>query len=308
MFNPLRKHWPEYLMEAACLGFFMISAGVFTALFEYPNSAVHKAIASSDLRRALIGVAMGLTAVTLINSPWGQQSGAHMNPAITLAFLRLRKVPSWDASFYIGAQFIGGLLGVLVTRVVLGMAFTHPSVNYIVTVPGAAGMMPAFVGEALIAFCVMFMILIVTNTPKLSRWTAILVGTLIAIAITFEAPYSGMSINPARTIASAFPSGVWTAAWIYFIAPIGGMLVAVEIYKMMRKGAEVACPKLNHHTNRRCIFCGFAGNQRGVIRGTGSESKFAVSRTSHASQRAETLKDQPASEPGEQYDSKGASK
>jgi aquaporin Z len=79
--------------------------------------------------------------------------------------------------------------------------------------------------------------------------------------ITFEASYSGMSINPARTVTSALPSGVWTAGWIYFVAPAGGMLLAVEIYRALRKGAKVACAKLNHHTNRRCIFCGFAGGE-----------------------------------------------
>ena len=74
----------------------------------------------------------------------------------------------------------------------------------------------------------------------------------------FEAPYSGMSINPARTVASALPSGVWTACWIYFVAPMGGMLLAVEMRRALFQGAQVACAKLNHHTDRRCIFCGFA--------------------------------------------------
>jgi aquaporin Z len=259
MIQALRKHWPEYLIEAACLGIFMISAGVFTALLEYPNSPAHHAIASPDLRRALIGIAMGLTAVGLIYSPWGQQSGAHMNPAVTLTFFRLGKVAKWDAVFYIAAQFIGGLLGVLLTKAALGMIFTHPTVNYVVTVPGAAGVAAAFAGEALIACGMMLMILIVTNTPKLARWTGVFAGTLVALYITFEAPYSGMSINPARTVASALPSGVWTAGWIYFVAPVGGMLLAVEIYRALRKSARVACAKLNHHTNRRCIFCGFVG-------------------------------------------------
>jgi len=262
MFTALRKHWPEYLIEAACLGIFIISAGVFTALLEYPGSPVHQAIASPDLRRALIGVAMGLTAIGLIYSPWGQQSGAHMNPAVTLTFFRLGKVQRWDAVFYIAAQFIGGLLGVLLAKAMLGMSFTHPAVNYVVTVPGPAGVTAAFVGETVIACGMMLMILIVTNTPRLARFTGMFAGTLVALYITFEAPYSGMSINPARTVASAWPGGVWTAGWIYFIAPIGGMLLAVEIYRTLRKGAKVACAKLNHQTSRRCIFCGFGGGHK----------------------------------------------
>jgi aquaporin Z len=83
----------------------------------------------------------------------------------------------------------------------------------------------------------------------------------VFLYIAFESPLSGMSINPARTVASAWPSGVWTAGWIYFVAPIGGMLLAVEIYRALRKGAQVACAKWNHDPRHRCIFCGHPGRR-----------------------------------------------
>jgi aquaporin Z len=264
MLNALRKHWPEYLMEAFCLGMFMVSAGVFTVLFEYPSSPLHQAIPNPDLRRALIGLAMGLTAVGLIYSPWGQQSGAHMNPAVTLTFLRLGKVSKWDALFYIAAQFAGGLIGVLLTRAMLGGRFADPAVNYVVTVPGPAGVAVAFAAELAISCGLMLMILLATNTPKLARFTGLFAGVLVALYITFEAPYSGMSINPARTVASALPSGVWTASWIYFIAPVAGMLLAVEIRRWLADGAHAACAKLHHPPDRRCIFCGFYGENKSL--------------------------------------------
>jgi aquaporin Z len=254
-----RFHWPEYFMEAAALGIFMISAGVFTALFEYPNSPVHKAIPNGFVRLALNGLAMGLTAVGIIYSPWGQQSGAHMNPAVTWTFFRLGKVKPWDALFYPVFQTFGGIAGVLLVRFALGRIFTEAPVTYVVTVPGKAGVVTALVAEAAISCGLMLMILFATNAPKLSRFTGLFAGALVFLYITFEAPLSGMSINPARTVASALPSGIWTAGWIYFVAPIGGMLLAVEIYRVLRKGAKVTCAKLNHHTNKRCIFCGFAG-------------------------------------------------
>ena len=92
MFDTLRRHWPEYLMEAAELGLFMISAGVFVSLLEHPASPVRQAIADPVLRRVLIGLAMGLTAISIVYSPLGQRSGAHFNPAVTLTFFRLGKV------------------------------------------------------------------------------------------------------------------------------------------------------------------------------------------------------------------------
>src|ERR1043166_8289733 len=107
------QHWPEYLMEAACLGTFMISAGVFTVLLEYPNSPVRYAIPNDFIRPTLKGLARALTAIAIISPPWGARSGAHMNPAVTWTFFRLGKVKPLDALFYPIFQTLGGLGGVL---------------------------------------------------------------------------------------------------------------------------------------------------------------------------------------------------
>src|SRR5439155_25457677 len=90
--DAVTRHWPEYAIEAACLGLFMISACVFVTLLEHPMSPARAAVADPTLRRVLAGVAMGLTAIGLIYSPWGQQSAAHMNPSLTLTYLRLGKI------------------------------------------------------------------------------------------------------------------------------------------------------------------------------------------------------------------------
>lgn len=259
MIRALRQHWPEYLMEAACLGIFMISAGAFTALLEYPGSPVHSAIPNNFTRLALNGLAMGLTASAIIYSPIGARSGAHMNPAVTWTFFRLGKVRPWDALFYPVFQTLGGVAGVVLVSLVLGNIFTDAPVNYVVTVPGKSGVATAFIAETVIACGMMLMVLFMTNTPKLARFTGLCGGTLVFLFITFEAPLSGMSINPARTVASALPSGVWTGGWIYFVAPMGGMLLSVEIYRALRKSAQVACAKWNHDPHHRCIFCGHPG-------------------------------------------------
>lgn len=256
----LGRHWPEYLMEAAGLGIFMISAGLFGTLLEYPQSPVHQAIADDGVRRMLMGVAMGLTAVGIIYSPWGQQSGAHLNPAVTLTFLRLGKIGRADALFYIAAQCIGGLAGVLAVALTLGEPFTQPPVSYVITLPGAAGPGVAFVFEVLIAFGMMAMVLFTSNHRKWSRYTGLLAGMLVALYIALEAPLSGMSLNPARSLASALPARMTGWLWIYFTAPMLGMLCASWVYDAVRGRKKVMCAKLNHHTSRRCIFnCGFKG-------------------------------------------------
>jgi len=191
---------------------FMVSAGVFTTLFEYPDSPVHAALADPVIRRGLIGLAMGLTAVGIIYSPWGRQSGAHINPAVTLAFLRLGKITRIDAMFYIVAQFIGGTAGVLLVVVLLGASFTAPPVALVATVPGAGGDWPAFAAEFIISAGLMWAVLFCNGRKRLEAFTGLAAGILVAVFILFEAPLSGMSMNPARTFASAASGGAWTGA------------------------------------------------------------------------------------------------
>ena len=258
MLNALRRHWPEYLIEAAGLGGFMISACLFTVLLEYPTSPARQAITDPLLRRLLMGMAMGLTAVGIIYSPWGQRSGAHLNPAVTLTFFRLGKVRGWDALFYVAAQFAGGATGVLLVARVVGPALADPSVNYAATVPGLVGPGVAFAAEAVIAFGLMLVVLTVSNTDRLGRLTGLFAGLLVATYITVEAPLSGMSMNPARTVASALPARLWTALWIYFTAPPLGMLLAAQLYLAVKGAGGVICAKLHHQNTQRCIFrCGY---------------------------------------------------
>lgn len=253
----LRAHWPEYLMEAALLGAFMVSACLFGVLYEFPNSPVHLAIGSPLIRRMLMGLSMGLTAITIIYSPWGKQSGAHINPSVTFTFFRLGKVKPFDTLFYIGAQFLGSALGVLLAGLFLMRELADPNVRYIVTVPGKHGLLTAFIAEVVITFVLMTVILRSSNHPRLGRYTGVFAGLLVATYISFEAPLSGMSMNPARTFGSGFAAGVWTGFWIYLTAPLLGMLSAAEIY--VHGNGLVTCCKLHHENDKRCIFCGANG-------------------------------------------------
>ena len=250
----LAQHWPEYLMEATGLGIFMVVACVFGALLEYPQSPLHELIENPVVRRVLMGLAMGLTAIGVIYSPWGQRSGAHINPAITLAFFRLGKVKLPDAFFYVAAQFFGAVGGVLLVAGLFGAWLSHPAVNFIATVPGSRGIEIAFVAEAVISFGLMLMVLVVSNRRSVARFTGLFAGLLIAIYVIVEAPISGMSMNPARSFGSALPPQLWNSLWLYFTAPPLGMLLAAEIYTRAMGIQAVFCAKLHHHNRKRCIF------------------------------------------------------
>jgi aquaporin Z len=244
----LRAHWPEYLMEAAALGMFMVSACVFGVVLEHIDAPAN---------RVLAGLAMGLTAVAIISSPWGQRSGAHMNPAVTLTFLSLGKIAPWDALFYAIAQFAGGATGVLLSAWVLGPVLAR--VQFVATVPGPGGPWVAFAAEFAISFLLISVVLRVSNSRRFTRFTPWVAGFLVAAFISVESPISGMSMNPARTVGSAFASGIWTALWVYFLAPALAMVSAGQLYQHWRGGRRVFCAKYHHHNDKRCIFrCNFS--------------------------------------------------
>ncbi len=258
----LKRHWPEYLLEAFGLGLFMVSACGFGILLFHPASPVPALIPSPFERRALMGTAMGLTAIVNIYSPWGRRSGAHLNPAVTLTFLRLGKVDPRDTVGYIAGQFAGGVLGTLLAAAVFHRYIADPSVNYVATVPGPGGWGPAFLGELVISFGLMLTVLTVASHPRLTRLTGCFAATLVALYITFEAPISGMSMNPARTVGSAIPAMVWDAWWIYFTAPPLGMLLASELHRRFLAAGRAHCAKMDHDPAVQCIFCEYHGGVR----------------------------------------------
>lgn len=253
----LCMHWPEYLMESAELALFMLAACFFTVLLQHPASPLGMAIGDPTVRRVLTGAAMGATATALIYSPWGQRSGAHLNPAVTLTFARLKKVAPWDAFFYVLAQFTGGVLGVSLASLTLRAAVMNQAVRYAATLPGPRGSGVVFIAEAVISFGLMTIVLNVTNS-SLARYTGLFAGVLVMTYISLEAPLSGMSMNPARSFASALPLRLWDALWVYFTAPPVGMLAASELYVSLHGTKSIICAKLHHQSDRRCIFhCGY---------------------------------------------------
>jgi aquaporin Z len=232
----------------------MLSAAGFTVLIEHPAFGVPDLVASDAARRSLIGLVMGATAVALIYSPWGRRSGAHMNPAVTLTFWRLGRVHAHDAIWFVTAQFAGGVLGVLLALGLFGERFVAAPVSFVTTVP-RHGAPLALALETLISCGLMFTVLGFSSRARLAPYTGLAAGALVAFYIAFEAPYSGMSMNPARSFASAVVARDWTDLWIYLVATPLGMLSAAALYK--RKSDAQGCAKVVHAVDARCIHCGY---------------------------------------------------
>ena len=251
--TPWRPNWRLYAIEAALIGAFMVSACLFVILIEHPASPLRRAVESPLVRRSLIGLAMGATAVALIYSPWGKRSGALMNPAMTLSVLRMGKLSRGDALGYAAGQFIGAAAGVGVMTAVGRMYVGHPSVRYVATLPGG-GLAAAWIAEFLIAFLLVTIIFNANRVPRLARSTGLFAGALVAAYITLEAPISGMSMNPARTFGSALWANLWTGWWVYFTAPTLGMLAATELHRRVAIRPDRLCARLTHSTRIPCIL------------------------------------------------------
>ena len=248
------RDWLLYLYEGAELAIFMISACVATVVLFHPGYPALHMFPSAAFRRLLMGIAMGLTAVLIIHSPMGKRSGAHFNPAITLTYLRLRKIAFWDAVFYVAFQFAGGVVGVGVSALLLGRQLADRGVDYAVTVPGKYGTAAAFAAEWFMASLLMGVVLLTSNRPGLAPYTSYCVGILIMFYILLFAPVSGFSINPARTFGSAVYAHLWTAAWVYFTAPLLGMLGAAELYLRSYGPNRILCAKLHPDPSYPCPF------------------------------------------------------
>lgn len=225
----LRQHWPRYLIEGAQLGLFMTVTLYLTLVLEHPASPLRRALPSDLLRRMLMGVGIGGTVIALIYSDWGRLSGAQFNPSVTLAFLSLGRIEPWDAFFYVLAQFAGGWLGLAIATLPVRKAAARNKVKHVLTLPGKQGVAAAFAAEFGIAFLLLFSLLNVFHQPALKPWIGVIAGLHLWAFIAFEAPLSGMSLNPARSAASAFVACDFRHLWIYFVAPPLAMLAAAQL-------------------------------------------------------------------------------
>jgi aquaporin Z len=227
------KNWRLYLCEALGLAIFMISACFFGAMLE-GNTSWHKAIPNVTLRLAITGVLMGGTALFIFYSPFTKPSGSQINPAVTLCFLKLKRIGKWDAFFYIIFQIMGGTLAVCLMAFFIGPNLTSAPVNYAATVP-VQGVPKAFITEFIIGFVMMSMVLFTSSHQHFKKYTRIISGCFVCLYVIVAGPVSGFGMNPARSLASAIPSNIWTAFWIYALVPVASMLLATEVFVRVQK-------------------------------------------------------------------------
>ena len=232
MIENIKKNWSVYLMEASGLAGFVLFAGLLSIFLEHPELPVMKSELQNYplIRRVPLGIILGVY-IAIVVLAFGKKSGAHINPSATWTFYRLSKINLQQALIYTIAQFAGAIGAAQLLKYAMGDFFSHPIINYGVTEPKPPhGTMTAFIAEFIISFILMLVLLIASSSKKFEKKVPLITGILIAVYLIIEIPFSGMSLNPARSFGGALAANKWEHLWIYFVSPTLAMLAASEVF------------------------------------------------------------------------------
>jgi len=195
-----------------------------------------------------ISLVFGLIIMVMIYAI-GHLSGAHINPAVTLAFTLTRHFPAREAAAYIAAQVAGATAAALALRAV----WTDKPANLGATVP-TIGAGSAIVYEFLLTAFLMFVIVAVaTDTRAVGAAAAIAIGATVGLDALFGGPVTGASMNPARSLAPALVSGTWTDFWVYLAGPALGAAAGALAYQAIRGHPDDPLPRGEHADGARAV-------------------------------------------------------
>ena len=243
--------WQPLVSE--CVGtavLVLVGLSIVILMFGVGSPGAHT-IPSEALRRLMTGFLFGSTGALIALSPVGRESGAHINPAVTLGFWMMGKLESRVAMGYVLAQLAGATIGALPLLLWGSMG---RSVAFGATLPGAGhAAAVVLMGEVITTFLLIAGLCIFLGFRRLRPFCPALFPFLYAIMVYVESPLSGTSTNPARSLGPAIISGQWQGWWTYWLGPLLGVVVGIVVFSFLAKRIEVA--KVYHfESDRRRLF------------------------------------------------------
>ena len=229
-----RSAWSLYVAEFFGTALLLVGGLSAVILVISPASPVAALTLPGWLARGIAGALFGLTGTLVTVSALGRHSGAHLNPAMTLAFLIEGRISASHAVWYVVSQLLGAIVG---ARVVLGWGTLGAPLRYGATTP-APGVDPllAVVLEALCTVVLVGTVFVFLGSPRLRPFTAWTMSPMYAVMVSLEAPWTGTSTNPARSLGPAIATGTWQGFWIYLVGPALGALVGVALARVLGRG------------------------------------------------------------------------
>jgi aquaporin Z len=250
--------WRLFLCELSGTAVLVVVGLSFVIGMFGAGSPMTQLIPSVGLRQLITGLLFGTTGASIALSVVGKESGAHINPAVTMVFWLFRKLDGRTAMIYVLGQLVGGLIGALP---LLAFGARGRSVAFGATLPGAGySTQTVLLGEIVTTFIMITLLLIFIGFRQLRPFTPAIFPPLYAIMVYLEASVSGTSTNPARSLGPAIVSGQWEGWWIYWFGPLLGALLAALACSLLAKRITVA--KLYH----------FDSDRDGLFRRMGSSS------------------------------------
>lgn len=243
----IRNQLPLFCSELIGTAFLnLVGLSIVIVMFG-DGTPLARMIPSAGVRRLLTGFLFGATGATIAISPIGKISGAHINPAVSLGFSLMGKLAATVALGYVCAQCIGGILGALP---LLAWGSFGRSIVFGSTAPGPGySTWVALLGEVSATFAMVALLCVFLGFREIRRFTPLLFPFLYSLMVYLEAPISGTSTNPARSLGPAVISGTWQSWWIYWLGPLLGMLAAITVCSGLANRIEVA--KLYHFDSDR---------------------------------------------------------
>jgi len=215
----------------------------FALVFAGCGAAVSDSVYDGTLGQVGVALTFGLVVMAMIYAT-GHLSGAHINPAVTLAFTLTRHFPAREAAAYVAAQCAGAIAGALALLAV----WPDQPAQLGATVPAAGiGAGSALVYELLLTAILMFTIIAVaTDTRAVGAAAAIAIGGAVGLDALFGGPVTGASMNPARSLGPAIAAWEWRDFWVYVVGPVAGAMLAAFAYQTIRGPAtrESATPAI----------------------------------------------------------------
>lgn len=239
-------HWPEWLAEWA--GTALLLLGGFSAIcLDFgARSPIPRLIPGSSPRLLLTGLMFAGSGSLVAVSPLGRISGAHLNPAVTIGFWLQRHVHPHDLAGYVVAQLAGAVTGTGAAWLLWRHTFTSAPVNWARTLPGLGLTPVAAMGvETLMTALLLVTIFGFVSSRSTARWTPLAVWVVVAVLVWQGAPYTGTSLNPARTFGPDLLAGRWATYWVYIAGPVCGALVATAVWSLVVR-RETLTAKLFH--------------------------------------------------------------
>jgi len=241
-------HWRIWAAEGAATFTLVLGGLSFVCLAFGNGSPAPEALPWQGVRLLFVGVLFSGLNSLLAVSPLGRLSGAHLNPAVTLAFRLLGRVSGPDVAGYLAVQLLGALAGAAALRLVWGGI--GESVDGGATVPTVSPAV-AFALEAAMTGLLVGVIVACVSSARLARWTPLVIWPLIAALVWGGGPYTGTSLNPVRSAGPAAVFGNLDSLWLYLLAPVSGA-VAVALAWRLGTMPKPKTAKLFHDPRYAC--------------------------------------------------------